>query len=125
MQLLIWSRISAAEKYPNINLKFNKKLTGGRVENGEVIFTEYARGKSISLFRAFTIFSFLSTMTRQPETVQADLVVGCDGAFSAVRREMLKRPGFNYNQTYIEHGYLELCIPPGKDGEVGKLIKVI
>lgn len=33
-------RISAAEKYPNINLKFNKKLTGGRVEAGEMTFVE-------------------------------------------------------------------------------------
>lgn len=123
VQLLTWNRISAAEKYPNINLKFNKKLTGGRVENGEVVFIEYAR-RILGVFRAFTIFSIFSTTTRQPETVQADLVVGCDGAFSAVRREMLKRPGFNYNQTYIEHGYLELCIPPGKDGEVGELSKI-
>lgn len=30
----------AAEKYPNINLKFNKKLTSGKVENGELTFTE-------------------------------------------------------------------------------------
>lgn len=63
-----------------------------------------------------------STISRQQEVVEADLVVGCDGAFSAVRREMLKRPGFNYSQTYIEHGYLELCIPPGKDGNVRNLL---
>jgi kynurenine 3-monooxygenase len=58
--------------------------------------------------------------------VKSDLIIGCDGAFSAVRREMLKRPGFNYSQTYIEHGYLELCIPPARDGEVSKeiIIKV-
>lgn len=59
-----------------------------------------------------------STTTQQPEEVSADLVVGCDGAFSAVRREMLKRPGFNYSQTYIEHGYLELCIPADDSGNV-------
>lgn len=44
--------------------------------------------------------------------------MGCDGAFSAVRKEMLKRPGFNYSQTYIEHGYLELCIPADENGDV-------
>lgn len=58
-----------------------------------------------------------STLEKTIEHVSADFIVGCDGAFSAVRREMLKRPGFNFSQTYIEHGYLELCIPPGKDGE--------
>lgn len=25
---------------------------------------------------------------------------------------MLTKPGFDFSQTYIEHGYLELCIPP-------------
>lgn len=28
---------------------------------------------------------------------------------------MLARPGFDYNQKYIEHGYIELCIPPKGD----------
>lgn len=45
----------------------------------------------------------------------ADLIIGCDGAFSAVRKHMLQYPGFDFNQTYIEHGYLELCIPPDDD----------
>lgn len=40
-----------------------------------------------------------------------DLIVGCDGAFSCVRQQMIKTFGFNYSQEYIEHGYLELCIP--------------
>ncbi|GFS52444.1 kynurenine 3-monooxygenase, partial [Trichonephila inaurata madagascariensis] len=47
----------------------------------------------------------------------SDLLIGCDGAYSAVRRQMLKLPRFNYSQSYIEHGYLELCIPPTDDGE--------
>lgn len=50
--------------------------------------------------------------------MNSDLIVGCDGAFSAVRREMVKRAGFNYSQQYIEHGYLELCIEADKNGEV-------
>jgi hypothetical protein len=35
--------LTAAEKYPNITLKFNKKLVGGKVENGEVTFVEYVK----------------------------------------------------------------------------------
>lgn len=38
---------------------------------------------------------------------------------------MLKRPGFNYSQTYIEHGYLELCIPPAKGGGVSQGISQV
>ncbi len=42
-----------------------------------------------------------------------DLVVGADGAFSAVRGSMQTTDRFNYTQHYIEHGYKELVIPPG------------
>jgi len=43
--------------------------------------------------------------------VRPNLVVGCDGAYSAVRKEMMKRPRFNYSQEYIPHAYMELCLP--------------
>ena len=49
---------------------------------------------------------------------QADLLIGTDGAYSNMRKQMMKKPHFNYNQTYIPHGYMELCIPPTPDGEV-------
>ena len=32
--------IKATEKYPNINLNFNKKLVSGKVEKGEMLMTE-------------------------------------------------------------------------------------
>merc|ERR1712032_434457 len=43
--------------------------------------------------------------------VTPDLVIGCDGAYSTIRKEMMKRPRFNYSQEYIPHAYMELCIP--------------
>lgn len=63
---------------------------------------------------------FISFRTDTKETVtrRADLVIGCDGAYSSVRKQMLKRPHFNYQQEYIPHGYMELCIPPTSDGKV-------
>lgn len=47
------------------------------------------------------------------ETVakQADYIIGADGAYSAVRRQIITTPGFDYSQSFIEHGYLELSIP--------------
>lgn len=59
----------------------------------------------------------ISQKSKESIDATADLIVGSDGAFSAVRRHMLQFPGFDFNQTYIEHGYLELCIPP-LNGEV-------
>ena len=48
---------------------------------------------------------------------QADIIVGSDGAFSAIRKSMQLTDRFNYSQHYIEHGYKELTIPAGKNGE--------
>lgn len=51
------------------------------------------------------------------DQIEADLIVGCDGAFSAVRKQFLRRSRFSYSQTYIPDGYMELTMPP-VNGEV-------
>lgn len=53
------------------------------------------------------------------QTFDFDVIIGADGAFSAVRSVMQITDRFNYSQHYIEHGYKELHIPP----EYGKLLK--
>jgi kynurenine 3-monooxygenase len=45
-----------------------------------------------------------------------DLIIGSDGAFSAVRLAMQFTDQFNFSQNYIEHGYKELHIPTGVAG---------
>lgn len=40
------------------------------------------------------------------------MIIGADGAHSVVRRCMMKKPRFDFSQTYIEHGYIELNILP-------------
>jgi kynurenine 3-monooxygenase len=42
-----------------------------------------------------------------------DLIIGADGAFSAVRGSMQITDRFDYAQDYIDHGYKELSIPAG------------
>lgn len=61
----------------------------------------------------------LSASTETSSTVArtADYIVGADGAYSAVRRQIITTPGFDYSQTFIEHGYLELSIPPTTTNE--------
>lgn len=54
---------------------------------------------------------------QQPLEVAYDLIVGCDGAFSTVRKQFMRQTRFNYSHEYIPHGYMELSIPP-KDGDV-------
>lgn len=87
--------LNAAEKQPNINMYFNMKLVDCDLKGGEM--------------------KFLNTTDKSIIAADADLIIGADGAFSAVRKQMVKQSGFNYSQTYIDHGYLELCIPATKD----------
>uniref|UniRef100_A0A1B0DR24 Kynurenine 3-monooxygenase n=1 Tax=Phlebotomus papatasi TaxID=29031 RepID=A0A1B0DR24_PHLPP len=89
--------LNASERYPNIHLNFNHKLIDMHVED--------------------TQMTFKNPKTKEVIDVSTDLIIGCDGAFSAVRRHMITRPGFDFSQTYIEHGYLELCIPPTASGD--------
>ena len=50
-------------------------------------------------------------------TDETDLVVGADGAFSAVRQQLQKLDRFEYSQSYTEYGYKELTIPPTASGD--------
>lgn len=43
--------------------------------------------------------------------VTADVIIGTDGAYSAVRRAFTMRDGFNFEQDYLPYGYKELTIP--------------
>ncbi len=55
--------------------------------------------------------------TGETVRVDAEAVIGTDGAYSAVRAWMQRREGFNYRQDYLSHGYRELTIPAGPGGE--------
>jgi kynurenine 3-monooxygenase len=46
----------------------------------------------------------------------AGTIVGCDGAYSAVRAELQRRDRQDFSQTYLSHGYRELSLPPAPDG---------
>ncbi|XP_055374132.1 kynurenine 3-monooxygenase [Condylostylus longicornis] len=83
--------LTAGEKYTNIKRNFKQKLISANLKDGSL--------------------KFRNCENNEEYTKQADLVIGCDGAYSQVRRNMLNSPGFNFSQTYIEHGYIELCIP--------------
>lgn len=85
-----------AEEHGNIRFHFDQKCLDVDLPNATCVF-EDADGSE--------------------NTVQSDLVIGTDGAFSAVRQSMTSLPGFQHTETFIEHGYKELVIPPGADGK--------
>ena len=48
-------------------------------------------------------------------TVEKNFIFGCDGAFSSIRRQMMRWGKMDYSQEYIEHGYKELTMPPANE----------
>jgi len=84
--------IEAAQRYPNVRVHFNHKCTEVHLESASAQL-ETAEGVI---------------------TARGDAVIGVDGAFSAVRESMqLKIGNFQYDESYLAHGYKELTIPPG------------
>ena len=90
--------IEAAQRYPNVRVMFNHQCT------------------DVDLDSATT--QLLNSSTPQPITASGEAVIGVDGAFSAVRQAMQKKLAeFEYDESYLPHGYKELTIPPGPDGK--------
>jgi kynurenine 3-monooxygenase len=50
-------------------------------------------------------------------SISSDILIGSDGAFSALRSSFEKIERFNYSQSYLDHGYKELTIPPAANGD--------
>ena len=60
---------------------------------------------------------FMDDNTKQTSNVVADLIVGADGAYSALRGIIQKNEGFDYSQEWLGHGYKEMQIQPVTSGE--------
>lgn len=50
--------------------------------------------------------------------IEADLLFGADGAFSALRDSYARMDRVNASHYYLEHGYKELSIPPDEAGSL-------
>lgn len=131
--------ISEAEKSPNVRCHFRQKMVAADLERGVLSFSQQTGGKgkagnssgggghgggggddsSSSSSTGSENASGTHESPELPVTTQATahVVIGCDGAYSAIRRAMTKMLLLDYSQKYIEHGYLELVIPPTAAGE--------
>src|SRR5437762_6574279 len=89
--------IEAAQRYPSVRVYFNHKCTDVDLDSATA--------------------HLLNSSTSQQLNASGDAIIGVDGAFSAVRQSMqLKIDNFQYDESYLAHGYKELTIPPGSDG---------
>lgn len=90
--------LDAAEAAPGVRVLFGHRLVGLDPETGEMTFT----------------------VTSGPEagevSAKADVVLGTDGAGSAVRAQLLEHAGLRESLDFLDHGYKELTIP-ARDGE--------
>jgi kynurenine 3-monooxygenase len=88
--------IEAAQRYPNVRVHFNHLCTDVDLDSATA--------------------QLLNSSTPQPVVSSGDAVIGVDGAFSAVRQSMQKQLAeFDYDESYLAHGYKELTIPPAAD----------
>jgi kynurenine 3-monooxygenase len=96
--------IEAALRHPSVRVHFNHRCTGVELESATAhLVSGGAAG--------------VSPADQQLITARGDAVIGVDGAFSAVRQSMQEKiGGFQYNESYLPHGYKELTIPPAPDG---------
>ena len=85
--------MNEAEKYDGMRFFFNEKCVGFDCQSGEAKFESGKAAKS-------------------------DTLIATDGAGSKVRDAMLHGgvSRFNFSQSWLEHGYKELHIPPAENG---------
>ena len=92
--------LDAAAAEPNVTVSFDERCAG----------VDFARDA------ASAEVAFVNDATGATRTVRADLVVGADGAYSAVRGALQRTERFDYAQEFLGHGYKELHIPPVASG---------
>jgi kynurenine 3-monooxygenase len=88
--------LDAARKLPNVRVHFNQRCL-------DVDFDAPSA-------------SLVHTESGETSHARGDLLIGVDGAFSAVRRAMQRLDRFDDSQRYLHHGYKELTIPPAGGG---------
>jgi kynurenine 3-monooxygenase len=91
--------MDVAEKEHGVKFNFNQSCKDIDLKGVKAIFENEEQGKD-----------------NERQTVKSDIIIGADGAFSAVRGQMQRVSLFNYTQHYLPHGYKELHIPANEDG---------
>ena len=87
--------MNIAEKH-GANLFFNEKCIDTDLETSTAIFE--------------------NLITNKNNSVKSDLLIGSDGAFSAVRKDMVKKHMHDYQYTELDHDYKELLITSVENG---------
>ncbi|MBZ9651742.1 FAD-dependent oxidoreductase [Psychroflexus montanilacus] len=86
------------ETYPNVEIQFENTCTNVNLKQANA--------------------RFKPANSNSEYTLQADYIIGTDGAGSVVRQQMEREKGFLFSrsQDFLTHGYKELTFPATKDG---------
>ena len=60
-----------------------------------------------------SIATFENTESKKHQNIKSEFLIGADGAFSVVRKQMVSKYKHDYEFNEIEHDYKELLIPSG------------
>jgi kynurenine 3-monooxygenase len=99
--------IEAAQRYQNVRVHFNHRCIEVDFDSATANLVPSGVEAAVSA----------ANSDHQIIRAQGDAVIGVDGAFSAVRQSMQKEiASFEYDESYLAHGYKELTIPPAPKG---------
>ena len=89
--------VEAAESLPNVSFEFDHRCHGYTLAEDHVVLHLEHQGDGLD--------------------VEVDRIFGTDGAFSAIRGRMMRNDRFDFEQRYLPHGYKEVPMMPGADGD--------
>src|SRR5437588_3182130 len=99
--------IEAAQRYPSVRVHFNHRCTDVDLDSATAKLVPSGVEAAVSA----------ANSDHQIIRTRVDAIIGVDGAFSAVRQSMQEKiTDFEYEESYLAHGYKELTIPPAPDG---------
>jgi kynurenine 3-monooxygenase len=110
--------INKAEDFENVQFFFEHKVCKVDLRNRTLYVQRFVFHSFIYLLVCvfFKLYNFrLDDPNEELIPIHGDLLLACDGAFSAVRRSLMAYPRFDYTQEYIQHGYFEFNIQPKND----------
>ena len=86
-----------AQCYPNVKMFFNARCVRIDKESDAVHLRNEVTGEN--------------------HVVRCPHLIGADGTFSTVRRQLQRIERVNFHQEFLDHGYKELRIPPKPNGD--------
>ncbi len=88
--------LDAAQRAGPVEIRFSRRVTEVDLAAGAITSVDARSGAGSEVHRG--------------------VILGADGAYSAVRAQLVRRDRHDFSQSYLGHGYKELIIPPGPGG---------